>query len=320
MSAQVVLSTDPHDHPIEAPLREKIEAAGGVLVELDPRTDEVFARCAPETFAVLNSDFLLTAERIAALQRCRVISRFGIGVDNIDVAAAAARGITVANVPEFCTDEVANRVWLLLLACASDLPGLDRGVRRGEWREEGLILSMPVADRVLGLVGLGKIGLAVARRAQVSGLRVIACDPFVSAERMTELQIEKTELDALLAEADYVSVGCPLTDKTRSLVDARRIGLMKRTAVLINCARGAIVDQTALVDALANRRIAAAGLDVFDPEPPGKDNPLYHLENVLLTPHSAANTSDSMRRLHCEAVESVIRVLRGEQPTNIVTP
>jgi D-3-phosphoglycerate dehydrogenase len=315
-----VLNTDPRDHRLDDELCRQIEVAGGVVAHLDSPTDDAFAGYAREAFAVLNSDFLLTAERIAALERCRVISRFGTGVDNIDVAAAAARGIVVANVPEFCTDEVANRVWLLLLACAAHLPELDQGVRRGEWREEGLGLSMPVSGRVLGLVGLGKIGRAVARRGQASGMRIIACDPLVSGGQMAKSGIEKAELDALLAEADYVSVGCPLTDETRALIDARRIGLMKRTAVLINCARGAIVDQAALADALANHRIAAAGLDVFDPEPPGRDNPLYRLQNVILTPHSAANTADSIRRLRREAVESVVRVLRGERPRNTVTP
>lgn len=320
MSAKVVLHTDPIDHPLDEDLQEAIKAAGGALVGLDPQTDKAYAAHAPDAIAVLNSDFRLTAERLALLQRCRVISRFGIGVDNIDVAAATAQGIIVTNVPGFCTEEVADRTWLLLLACACDLLGLDRRVRGGEWREKGLVLSMPIAEHVLGLIGLGRIGLAVARRAQASKMIVVGYDPFISGGQMARHGIERAELDDLLKKADFLAITCPLTEETRRLIDARRMGLMKRTAVLVNCARGAIIDQAALVEALKARRIAVAGLDVFDPEPPGKDNPLYHLDNVILTPHSAATTPDAMRRLRRQAAESVIRVFRGERPANAVIP
>ena len=315
----IILNTDPDDHPLDDGMRTTAESAGGVVVELRPRTQESFEARAPLAVALLNSDFPLPAERIALLQRCRVISRFGAGLDNIDVGAASARGIVVTNTPDCCTEEVANHAWLLLLACACDLLRRDRSVRRGEWRQDdGLDLTRPVTGRVLGIVGLGKIGLAVARRAQAFGMTVIAHDPAVTSAEMARYGIERVALDDLLARADYVSLHCPLTDTTRHLIDARRIGLMKRTASLINTARGAIVDQAALVDALRKGRIAAAGLDVFDPEPPGKDEALYGLDNVILTPHLAANTTDSINRLRRRTVEQVVRVLCREPAASVV--
>lgn len=314
----IILNTDPDDHPLDDGMRTTAESAGGVVVELRPRTQESFEARAPLAVALLNSDFPLPAERIALLQRCRVISRFGAGLDNIDVGAASARGIVVTNTPDCCTEEVANHAWLLLLACASDLLRRDRSVRRGEWRPDGLDLTLPVAGRVLAMVGLGKIGLAMARRAQAFGMTVIAHDPAVTSAEMAHYGIERIALDDLLARADFVSLHCPLTDETRHLIDARRIGLMKRTASLINTARGAIVDQAALVNALRKGRIASAGLDVLDPEPPRKDEALYGLDNVILTPHIAANTTDSINRLRRRTVAQLVRVLSGEPAANVV--
>ena len=314
---QIILNTDPDDHPLDDGMRTTAESTGGVVVELRPRTQENFEVHAPLAVALLNSDFPLPPERIALLQKCRVISRFGTGLDNIDVGTASARGIVVTNTPDCCTEEVANHAWLLLLACASDLLRRDRSMRRGEWHPDGLDLTLPVSGRVLGLVGLGKIGLAMARRAHVFGMRLLAHDPAVTAAQMARHGIERVVLDDLLSRADFISLHCPLTDSTRHLIDARRIGLMKRTASLINTARGAIVDQTAIVDALRKGRIAAAGLDVFDPEPPGKGEALYGLSNVILTPHIAANTLDSINRLRRRTVAELVRVLSGEPAANV---
>jgi len=319
VSAKIVLNTDPSNHPLEEEFRQQIEEAGGTLVDLDPPSDEQFAVHAREAFALLCSDFPLTAERIAMLDRCQIISGLRTGLDYIDVPAAKARGIIVTNVPEFCTEEVADRAWLLLLACACDLLGRDRSVRSGVWREHGLDFHAPVGDRTLGLIGLGKIGRAMARRAKASRMKVVAYSPPEPDKVFAEQGVERMDLDVLLAKADYVSLHCPFTEKTRHLIDARRIGLMKPTAVLINCARGGIVDQAALVAALKERRIAAAGLDVFDPEPPGKDSPLYSLDNVILTPHNASCTHDAVRRVRQQAIESVVCVLRGELPPDHVT-
>lgn len=318
MNSRMVLHTDPRDDLIDDESCQEVEAAGGVIMKLEPSNEETYATLAPQAFAVLNADWKLDAKRIAMLKQCQVISRYGTGVDNIDVQAAKAKGILVANVPSFCSEEVADRTWLLLLACAANLPKLDRSVRKGEWRGNSTPFSLPVGERVLGLAGLGNIALAVARRAQASKMKVIAYDPFAPEERFKHHSIERVELDELLATSDYVSLSCPHTDATHHLIDARRLGLMKQTAVLINCARGGLVDSDALVASLKGDHIAGAGLDVFDPEPPKQDDPLFSLDNVVLTPHTASVTKDAFNRLRQRAVESVVRVLQGNQPINLV--
>jgi D-3-phosphoglycerate dehydrogenase len=314
---ELVVHTD-KDQPVDAADAEAFAGLGMRLAYIS--TEAEFLAVASQALAVLNSNFRLTATLIDALTRCRVISRYGSGVDNIDVAAATRKGIPVAYVPVFCVEEVANRAFTLLLACSCDLPRLDRLSRNGVWGVQNLQFGAQLEERILGLVGYGKIGRAVARRAKAFGLKVIAYDPYVSPELAAGEGVSSCSLEELLAAADYVSVHTPLNAQTRRLLNADRLRMMKPTAFLINTSRGGVIDESALVEALVQRRIAGAGLDVLEQEPPPKDHPLFALNNVILTPHCAAHTELATRKVRRGAIDAVMRVLRGQWPENLVNP
>ena len=221
---QLVLFTDA-DHTVEAAVHDKLLKLQARLHQI--RTREEFVQSAGHSIAVLNSGFPITADLIGYLDRCRVISRFGSGYDNIDVSAATRKGIPVCNVPVFCVEEVATRTMTLLLACSCQLLRLDRTARAGVWGAQNLPYAQEVAGQVLGLIGFGKIGRAVASRAKPFGFRVIAFDPHVSRHAIESDGVEAFDLDDLLATSDYVSVHSPLTSETRHLLNRRRLGLMK---------------------------------------------------------------------------------------------
>jgi D-3-phosphoglycerate dehydrogenase len=296
-----------------------LEQANAELV-LFRSEEKFFPSVAADADAILNADMKLTAASISSLRRCRIISRFGTGVDNIDVEAATARGIPVANAPEFCSDEVANRTWTLLLACASHLIPSDRSVRLGEWRSPKIAETLQIEGQTLGLIGFGKIARAVAKRGRAFGMRLLAYDPYLST---TVAQLEGAtlcDLEALLQNSDFISLHVPLTPETRRLIDAKNLALMKSTAVLLNTARGGLVDEGALAERLQQGLLAGAGLEVFDPEPPSSMNPLLRSERVVLTPHSAAHTRAALARVRQSAVDAVVRVLSGQRPVHVVNP
>jgi len=314
----LVIHTDSELHPLDSTLRARLEESGARIVSISGDTD--FAGAAACADAILNADFRLTAPLISRLSRCRVISRFGIGVDNIDVAAATARGIPVANVPEFCTEEVANRALTLMLACASQLLQLDRRVREGSWRAGEMPESIQIEGQVLGLVGFGRIARAVARRALAFGMKVIAHDPYLAPSNISSMGAAPASFEDVLSQSDFLSLHAPLTPETHHLINAETLRLVKPSAVLINCARGGLVDEPALVDALRNQRLARAGLEVLEEEPPSADNPILRMDQVLFTPHSAAHTKKALQRVREVAVDAVVRVLRGERLLHVVNP
>lgn len=313
----LVLLTDA-DHTLDDAVRDRFLKLGATLHAI--MTREEFLVASSRSVAVLNSNFPITADLIDHLDCCRVISRFGSGYDNIDVSAATRKGIPVCNVPVFCVDEVATRALTLLLACSCELLRLDRAARSGIWGVQNLPYAQETKGCVLGLVGYGKIGRAVAQRAKPFGFRLIAYDPFLAPEILSADRVEAFELDDLLATSDYVSIHTPLNGQTRHLLDSRRLGLMKTSAILVNTSRGAVVDEAALIDALINGRIAGAGLDVFEHEPPRADNPLLTLGNVILTPHCAAHTKCATERVRRGAIDNILRALRGDALQNVVNP
>jgi D-3-phosphoglycerate dehydrogenase len=315
----LVIHTDASLHPLEASMQARLEGLGTRIVPFAGSADE-FASAAADADAILNADFRLTAPLISVLRHCRVISRFGTGVDNIDVEAATARGIPVANVPEFCTEEVANRTLTLLLACACRLVELDRRVREGKWRAGRLPETGQIEGQTLGLVGFGRIARAVARRARAFGMRVIACDPYIPPSAIEEQGASPASLEEVLSKSDFLSLHAPLTPQTNHLINAETLRLVKPSAILVNCARGGLVDEQALSVALHDRRLAGAGLDVLEMEPPADDNPLLGMDCVILTPHTAAHTKSALRRVREAAVDSVVRVLSGEPPLHMVNP
>jgi D-3-phosphoglycerate dehydrogenase len=315
----LVVHTDPDLHPLDSVMQARLEDLGGQVV-LFSGTHGDFLEAAVDADAVLNADFRITAHIISSLHRCRVISRFGIGVDNIDVAAATARGIPVANVPDFCTEEVANRAFTLLLACASQLIRLDRRVREGEWRGGKLPETLQIEGQILGLVGFGRIARAMARRGCAFGMKVIAHDPYLTPSAIEQGGASAASFEEVLSKSDIISLHAPLTPETHHLINAEALRLVKPSAILINCARGGLIEEQALVAALREQRLARAGLEVLEMEPPGRDNPILTMDQVVLTPHSAAHTKKALQRVREAAVDAVVRVLQGERPLHVVNP
>ena len=270
--------------------------------------------------AVLVTYAKITAEMIQGLSRCRIISRFGIGVDNVDIAAATAAGIVVTKVPDYCIDEVADHAMALLLAAVRKIPFADSRVHAGQWSMPSVVPIHRLRGTTLGLVGFGRIPQLVAPRAQAFGITVVAADPFMPAEVMTRANVESVSFDDLIARSDYISIHAPLTPQTHHLFDSGVFARMKPTAYLVNTARGPLVDERALADALAAGRIAGAALDVVEQEPPAPGSPLLACANLILTPHTAFYSEESLVDLQRKATEEVVRVLRGQVPMNPVNP
>jgi D-3-phosphoglycerate dehydrogenase / 2-oxoglutarate reductase len=263
--------------------------------------------------AVRDADVVLVRESpvsrkvIEAMEHCQAIIRYGIGVDNIDQAAASQRRIQVANVPDYGTDEVSSHAVALALGVARHLSLHNAEVRSGRWSTGVLQPMVRWRGRTLGLVGFGRIARMTLEKLQGFGFgRVLVYDPTAEVPR----GIEKTDMDSLCAQADVISLHAPLNLQTRHLIDARRLALMRSTAILVNTARGGLVDTDALYEALKERRILGAGLDVFEHEPPGA-HPLLQLSNVMVTNHMGWYSEESMRELQRKTAEEAVRVLRG---------
>ena len=263
-------------------------------------------------------------EVIESIDSAQAIVNMGHGFDKIDREAASERGIMVVNTAGFVSEEVANHAIMLLLACARKLVVLDRQTRRGDWMGPSFadLLPMPrLYDQVLGLVGLGNIGRATATRARAFGLEVIAYDRYVQPWLAKEGRVELVgSLEELASRSDFVSMHTPLNDETRHLVGEAFFEAMKPTAYFINTSRGGTVDEKALVDALSNGEIAGAGLDVFEEEPAGADNPLFAMDNVIVTPHSAGLSSESLGNAARQMGQETARILRGSLPMSLVNP
>jgi D-3-phosphoglycerate dehydrogenase len=317
VNRQLVVRTD-SDHPLDPEDERQIRELKGEVLSIE--SDQEFLAVAHETVAILTSNFRISETLIKALTRCRVISRYGSGLDNIDVAAATRRGIPVAYVPVFCVEEVANRALTLLLACACQLPKLEKIMRSSVWGVRNLPYTAQIQGQTLGLIGFGKIGRAMAVRARTLGIHATAFDANVSDASVRSEGVIPSSLDDILRNSDFVSVHVPLTSETHHLLNRSRLDQMKPSAILINTARGAIVDEAALIDALRENKIAAAGLDVFEREPLDLNSPLLSLDNVVLTPHCASHTALATQKVRRSAVDAVIHSLRGERPESIANP
>lgn len=257
-----------------------------------------------------------TAESFAGVKRLAVIARWGVGYDRIDVPACTAGDVILAITPDGVRRPVAEGILTLVFALAKNLRVLDQMCREGRWREELPRTSQCILGRTLGSVGVGNIGSEMFRIARAIGFgRLLACDPVV---KTTPEGVELVDLETVMRESDFVAINCPLSDQTRGLIGARELGWMKPTAYLINTARGPIVQEGALVDALRNRRIAGAGLDVFKIEPVRPDNPLLQLDNVIVAPHAIAWTQESFRDNSLYACRNVLEVSQGRAPRHVV--
>jgi D-3-phosphoglycerate dehydrogenase len=254
------------------------------------------------------------------LPRCRIIACSSTGYDYVAWQAAARRGIWTTHVPDYCTEEVATHAIALLLSQARRLPGLFTQVARADWNPLPVRPIRRLQGQTLGIIGLGRIGKSVARKAQGLGMRVIAQDPYVDEPTMTALGVRRVERAALLSSSDYVTLHTPLTDETDSMIDAAALALMPPHAVLINTARGRLLDEAALLDAVRSGRLAAAALDVLCEEPPAADHPVLHEPRIFVTPHSAWCSEEADQEVWRRAAEDVARVLTGQPPLHAVAP
>ncbi len=320
---------------ISAALRN--DDASVVIAELDFSPLENDDRVAVETLPPIGSE-TLTPEMVDHLDavvlmlervddstfgpdsKLTLVARYGVGYDTIDVPACTRNDAVLAIAPDGVRRPVATTVvaWLLALTMrVHEKDRIARDIPHG-WQTKTDYNGIGLVGRTLGLVGVGNIGAEVARLMQPFGMKIIAHDPFVSQSEVAELDIELTDLDSVFREADVLSVHCPLSDETRGLVNARRLGLMKSTAYLINTSRGPVVDEAALIDALQRGAIAGAGLDVFEQEPPDPNNPLLSMTNVLLAPHALCFTDQCMRGLGDADVQACLAVMKGDSPSAVV--
>lgn len=264
----------------------------------------------------------IDAEVMDAAPNLKVIAQMAVGYDNIDVAAATQRGIPVGNTPGVLTETTADFAWALLMAVARRIGDGQRYIREGEWQTWGpmTLLGPDLYGATLGIIGLGRIGAAFARRARGFNMRILYHTPTPKPEVAEPLGAEYADLDTLLAEADFVALHTPLSPETTHLIGAEALRKMKRSAILINTARGPVVDQDALTDALREGVITGAGLDVTDPEPIDLNHPLVHMENVIVTPHIASASIGARNRMAELTADNLLAGLRGERLPNVVNP
>ena len=298
-----------------------LEPAMAALKRLDPEiriaksTSEAdILAVARDADGVLVTYAKLPGELLRQLQRCRVIGRFGLGVDNIDVKAAAALNIVVTYVPDYCLQEVSDHAMALVLALARKVAFSNALVQQGRWEMPAVVPIRRLEGQVLGLVGLGNIPRRVAPKAKAFGFKVIAHDPFVSAAIAQELGVELVSFERLLEISDFISVHAPLTPQTRGLFNADAFGRMKKGAHIVNTARGPLFDEAALVAALDAGHLGGAALDVVATEPLSKESPLLGRSNVILTPHTAFYSIEALEELQTKCATDVAHVLSGERP------
>jgi D-3-phosphoglycerate dehydrogenase len=307
----VALLTDADRFPFDAEDRAGLAAAGVELRELPGHEPDALVAAARGVEVIFVYHARFTRETLARLDGLRVLARCGAGYDNIDVQAAREHGIAVVYVPDYGIDDVADHALGLILACARKIALCDRRVRAGEWPAYAELAPMRrLRGRTLGLYGYGRIGRNLGEKARALGLRVLAHDPYVGEATATR--------DELFSESDFVSIHVPLTDETRHSVGAAELATMRPGAVVVNTARGAVVDTVALAAALREGRLGGAGIDVFEEGPLPEDHPLRDCETAVLTPHSAAFTEESVTEVRKRAIGDALRLLRGESPLNPV--
>jgi D-3-phosphoglycerate dehydrogenase len=301
------------------PAREVLSKIGAELRLAEEATPEAILKVAARADAVMVTYAKITAEMIQQMQHCQIIARFGIGVDNVDIPAATTAGIVVTRVPDYCIEEVSDHTMTLLLALARKIPLANACSHAGHWELSVVVPIHRLRGSVLGLVGFGRIPQLVAPKAKAFGLKVVTYDPYISREVTARAGVESMEFDELLKVSDFISIHTPLIPETNHLFNDDAFRRMKPTAYLINTARGAIVDEAALVRALDAEKLAGAGLDVLSQEPPSSSS-LFGRGNVILTPHMSFYSVESLVELQTKAAEEVVNILTGQPPRHPVNP
>lgn len=297
-----------------------LEPAGVELVPAPSGDEETLARLATDVDGIMTCFASVTPAVVRASSQLKVIARYGIGVDNIAVDVATGRDVVVTNVPDYCVEEVAEHALALLFACARRLALYDRAVRGENWNSKVGMPLYRINGKTLGIVGFGQIGRRVAAKAQALGLRVLACSPHLTPNEAQQAGCRAVVMDELLKESDFVSLHLPLTSQSAQMLDRGRFSQMKTGAIFINTSRGGLVESAALAEALESGHLAAAGIDVLPQEPPDPDEPLLRQQNLVVTPHVAFYSEESLAELQTRTARSVARVLQGLMPESVVNP
>ncbi len=288
-----------------------------VLIKTKQPLEELKKLISDADACVVRSGTQITAEVIAAAKQLKVIGRAGVGLDNVDVEAASKRGIVVINTPGGNTISAAELAFCLLMALARNIPEANNSVKRGEW-ERKKFTGIELYEKTLGIAGLGRIGTEVAKRAQAFGMRVIAFDPFLRAEKALQMGVEVVSFEDLLKRSDFVTLHMPLTNENRHMIGAKEFKIMKKGVRIVNCARGGLIDEKALAEAIRAGQVAGVGLDVFETEPPAKDFELFKLPQSIMTPHQGASTEEAQVAVAVDVAQSIIEYLHGRGSKNAV--
>lgn len=298
--------------------RQIITNAGFELLDYQCRAEQALIEATQDADAVIVQYAQMTRAVIEQLTHCKLIIKYGIGVNNIDVATAAKKGIAVCNVPDYGVDEVANHAIAMMMSLARKLPLLNESMRQGSW---GFAPSVPLyrmAKSTLGVVGLGRIPQNVVKKMRPFNLRILSFDPYVDPKIAAKLGVELVGMEKMCTESDYILLHCPLTEDTTGLINKRTLSMMKPRTILVNTSRGPVINETDLIDALESGIIAAAGLDVYEQEPLDKQSKLLQMENVICTPHCAWYSEEAIDTLQRKVAQEVVNVLQGNPPWNAV--
>jgi len=313
MSAPIIAIAD-SPFPSLDPVKKALEKLDPEYRVSKSTSAEDIIAVARDADAIIVCYAQITADIIKQLTRCKVIARTGLGVDNIDIPAAAAKNIVVTYVPDYCLHEVSDHAMALLLALARKVTLANKHVHAGRWEMPLVQPIYRLKGRVIGLVGFGNIPRALVPKAKAFGLEVITSDPYVAEEHLKALGVKNVSFDELLARSDFISVHAPLLPSTRGLFNAETFAKMKKGAMIINTARGPLIEEKALLAALDSGHLAGAALDVIETEPMPKDSPLMGRDNLILTPHTGFYSAESLVELQTKAATDVAHVLQGEKP------
>ena len=319
----VITDNDYGDLEIEKGI---LHGVGAEVIPLQAKCEEDLFEAAEDCFGMINQYARVGWETIQRMKQCKVIARYGVGVDIVDVGAATERGILVTNVQDYCTEEVADHSIALWLTLARKLPRYDKATRSGVWNWQTGAPVFRIRGRVMGIVSFGKIGQAIAERARGFGVELMVYDPYISQSSIEKMGCRSVNKETLIRESDFLMMQAPMTEETHHFLSFNEFKLMKSNAIVINTGRGPTIDNKALYQALTQQEIAAAGLDDPEEEPAKRsswdpqDNPIFSLPNVLVTPHAAYYSEESIRIARETAATQVAKMIRGEVPDYPVNP
>ncbi|MDK2944087.1 C-terminal binding protein [uncultured Mesotoga sp.] len=308
-----------YDYPdIEIERKILRERADAEVVSLDTRDPEILKAELRDADAIITQYAPISPDVVEVMSKCMAVGRYGIGYDNVNVQACTEKGIMVINVPAYCEEEVSDTALAMMLSLNKKIRFYHSNLQKGIWDWKPGVPIHQFKRTVAGLIGFGSIARFTARKLKALGLRVLVYDPYVEEALLAECEVESADLDTLLRNSDAISINVPLTSRTKHMIGEAEFAKMKKTAVIINTARGAVIDEKALIRALQNKTIAGAGLDVFEFEPISPDNPLLHMDNVLATPHCGWYSEESKIEIRIKLATDMARVLNGEEPVGFV--